>query len=133
MIDLTERVTRSILAFAPAAELSALWQQLEGPGCASRWTDRQRHWVTLARAISERDPKAMTFSADALLAMEDAPTESRRAFLLGASMLGDIASGRPENAALTWQKHSSARAGSAWPIEVRVLAAIAAGSSPAAD
>jgi predicted membrane-bound spermidine synthase len=91
----------------PAGEARALWQKLAWGRCAADLPADHKRWLTLFKAIAERDAAMMAAVGEDLLAAPAAGLESAasRRYLLGITLAGQLAQGRHDAAQLVWQRY----------------------------
>jgi len=87
------------------SEAAPIWRRLEsGPGCRTL-SPVERDYVTLFKAIGERDAASMKAAATRLLETERDITPARKRYVLAAALLGNVADGTPEEAARLWSRY----------------------------
>jgi len=92
------------------AELDPIWARLHARGCTTGWDARERAWVALLEAVSRREARSMAERAGALLAGGQAGSAARERYLMAAAMLGHLAAGAPDAAAVVWRRYGGASA-----------------------
>jgi hypothetical protein len=120
-------VGSATVARLPAAEARALWQKLAWGRCAADLPADHRRWLTLFKAVAERDAPMMAAAGEDLLAAPAGGLESMasRRYLLGVSLAGQLAQGKHDAARTLWQRYAGAalRKDSPLGIELRFLQA----------
>jgi len=115
--------------FLTAPELEIVWPRLESLPCFGGLTEVERSWLRLFKAIGQRRPGEMADAAELLLAVES-PSSERRAYLVGAALLGHLGAGHREAARTLWRKEPLQVVGSK-SFAIAVLAAHVAQQFPA--
>ena len=88
-----------------ASELKRVWANLGLDRCTKQLTSDQKTWLSLFKAVGERDAKSMAQHAETLLAGGRQYNLTQLRYLLSAGMLGHIASGRPAKAQILLDQH----------------------------
>jgi predicted membrane-bound spermidine synthase len=126
------QVARTVNAVVDPADAQAIWSRFEGAPCYRRLEADDQAWVKLFRAVGSRDAAAMATHADALLAARREITTSQRAYLLRASLAGNILTGRLDHAQVAWDRHSEAATRNELDLDLRLLYAYLAVAKAAA-
>jgi predicted membrane-bound spermidine synthase len=126
------QVARTVNAAVEPAEADAIWSRFELAPCYRRLGADDQAWVKLFRAVGNRDAAAMADRADGLLAGGSELTTSQRAFLLRASLAGNILAGRLDRAQGAWDAHSEAATRHELDLDLRALYAYLAVAKTAA-
>jgi spermidine synthase len=94
--------------------------------CAAQKDPQTLMWFDLYRAVARRDADLMSTASRRIL-MHDADTPAiLRSYLVTSAMLGDIASGRPEDAQAAWREYAErVFANRALPGHVEIISGIA--------
>jgi predicted membrane-bound spermidine synthase len=104
----------------------SLIDAIAGTDCQAPKDSRSLLWFDLYRAIARRDAVMMSVASRRLLSDEAETPAILHAYLVTSSMLGDIASGRVEDARAIWDQHAeTAFASRAVPGFVGVISGIA--------
>ncbi len=82
-----------------AQSLAPVWNRLLPARCQAQLTPDQLRLVALLKAVSARDAARMAAEAEALLDGDNAASDARMQYLVGALLLGKIALGQSETAA----------------------------------
>ncbi len=96
------------LPYLEPARALELVDRLHATGCAPAQSDEATSWAELYRAVAIRDSNGMSVSGRRLLGRGSELSDSRHAYLVAATMLGDIAAGRPAEAHDVWLGHGEA-------------------------
>lgn len=120
------QVALATIPYLPAQQAQALWRRLDATPCRAALPDSQGRWLTLLRAVAERDVGTMVSSATELLANPSPSLESRksREYLIAVGMAAYLAQGKDGEARALWDRYGppvSADLG----IELRLLYALA--------
>jgi hypothetical protein len=83
---------------------TALIDYIANPACWSGASQNTRAWLDLYRAVAKRDAGAMATIGSALLRDNTKTTPSMREYVLTATMLGLVESGRSNEAVEAWTK-----------------------------
>src|SRR6266542_808918 len=88
-----------------ASEAAPIWRRLEsGPG-GRTLSPIERDYVTLFKAIGDRDAASMKAAATRLLETERDITPARNRYVLAAALLANVADGTPDEAARLWSQY----------------------------
>jgi hypothetical protein len=115
------QVARTVNAVVAPSETEAIWSRFESAPCYARLEADDQAWVKLFRAVGARDAPAMAAHADALLAGGSELSNSQKAFLLRASLAGNILAGKLDRAQAAWDTHSEAAARAGIDLDLRLL------------
>jgi len=126
------QVARAVNPVVEPAEAEAIWSRFEGAPCYGRLEGDDQAWVKLFRAVGTRDAAAMARHADGLLAGGRELTTTQKAFLLRASLAGNILTGQIDRAQGAWDKHSEAATRTGIDLDLRLLYAYLAVAKTAA-
>ena len=97
-----------LMPYLAPAEVTAVLARLERHPCAKRLTGRVVDWLSLLRAVANRDADTMARRAEELLAKETlAKRRNRLTLLVDTAMLGHLAAGRPQASLAVWEKHNA--------------------------
>ncbi len=87
------------------SEAAPIWRRLEsGPGSRTL-SPVERDYVTLFKAIGERDAASMKDAATRLLETERDISPARLRYVLAAALLANVADGTPDEAARLWSQY----------------------------
>jgi spermidine synthase len=98
---------KSTSPYLSKEESAALWKKLEAGPFAARFSTVEKMYVSLFKAIGQRDGAKMAAVAKRLLETEQDGTPSRMQYVLAAGMLGNLAQGDRDQAAGLWSKYHS--------------------------
>ena len=98
---------KSMMPYLSATESSAVWKKLESGPFALRLPPVEKMYVSLFKAIGERDGVKMARFAKRLLESEQDITPARLQYVLAAGMLGDLAQGNRGESAGLWSRYRS--------------------------
>jgi hypothetical protein len=109
----------------------ALVDELANADCAANKESVTSLWFDLYRAVARRDATTMAASARRLFADDVKTPRMQYDYLVTAAMLGDLVSGRNEDALAIWNLYSGkAYEGRPIPGHVKLLSSIALDSHP---
>jgi hypothetical protein len=89
-----------------AEELRPLWQRIRGAPCHGRLAPRERDWIELFAAVSERDSGTMSRLAESLLESGRPFDAGRADYLLAAAITARLAQGSKEAARRLWARYA---------------------------
>jgi hypothetical protein len=121
------------ISYLPAIEARALWQKLAWSRCSAALPPDQRRWLTLFKAVVERDAPMMAAAGEDLLASPVAGLESAasRRYLLAVTVAGHLVQGKRSTAlALLERYEREAKVKNKLDIGLRFLLAHALGGRP---
>ena len=98
---------KSMVPYLSTTESSAVWKKLESGPFALRLSPVEKMYVSLFKAIGERDGVKMARFAKRLLESEQDITPARLQYVLAAGMLGDLAQGNRRESAGLWSMYRS--------------------------
>jgi len=106
-----DNVALAILPHLSGNELESIWKNFETPSCQNSLTNIQKQWITLFKAISDRNAPQMAKTASELLLSNDIIAgeqlnSKRREYLLATSMLGYLAINNNNKAKSLWNKYN---------------------------
>ena len=95
------------LPYLPQAEAVQLWRRLERDICPGAKAESPlRDWLALFVALAGHRPAQVAERSGRLLEQADNHAVGRRAFLLMAHLMGQLADGRPDAALQAWRRWS---------------------------
>ena len=105
------------------SELEPVWARIAEAKCYSRRSANQKQWLTLVRAVSNRDAPAMITASEKILADAKAfKPSARMQYALRAATLGNLLAGDRGNTTLLWQAYgASAFREPEPPLDVRMM------------
>jgi hypothetical protein len=112
IVSLHKTIGIQMIPFLRPHEMDDVWKRLESGACVRSFTPGDRQWITLLKAVGQRDARAMASAADALLERGQDLPEGPMTYLVAAGMLGNLAQGKKEESLRFWQKHGSRVSGS---------------------
>ena len=122
------------LPFLESTRALDLVERIHASACVTPREADAEMWADLYRAVALRDGNAMSASSRRLLGRDEGLSESRRAYLVAAAMLGDIAGGRALDAHETWQGYGEELfSGEQLPDHMKLLLSIAVGAASRAE
>jgi hypothetical protein len=95
------------IPFLRPDELDAMWKKLEEGACVRSFTPRDQQWITLFKAVGQRDAEAMANTAKALLEKEQDLPKGPMSYLVASGMVGNLVQGKREASLSLWQKYQS--------------------------
>ncbi len=109
-------------------DAASVWTHIEAAKCAPQFSNQDRLWLALFRAVSERDAEKISPLATAILESTSPITSEDKSYLLNVGMAAHLASGGRSGAVALWKKYGSAVApGVDVPVSTRTLLALASG------
>jgi hypothetical protein len=124
------QVAMATIPYLPPADARALWGRLAMTACRDALPDGAR-WLTLLRALADRDVVTMTNGARDLLENPSPALESRKSrhYLIAVALGGYLAQGKRADARAFWARYGPPLSGSI-SLELRLLHAHAQGGRP---
>jgi spermidine synthase len=104
--DSLHAVAVAMLPYLTPAEIERLWTALDIDRCGERIPPHRRLWLSLLKAVGDRDAKGMARSASAILAQETTLPATHFDYVLAAGMLGHVASGERSEARALWTRYA---------------------------
>jgi hypothetical protein len=102
-------VSEKLIPYLPPQELQLIWEKVEASPCISLLPEEHQQWLTLMKAISNRDSQAMVVVAHTLFAKPQVrENKERYRFLLSTYLLGYLAQGKQRDAHFIWDEHRQA-------------------------
>jgi hypothetical protein len=122
-IDGLVELAAMLIPESTPAELEPVWARLADAKCFARRTENQKQWLTLVRAISNRDAAAMTRISENLLKNSKVSKPSiRMQYALRTAVLGNLVSGKRGRAREVWSDYgASAFRDPHPPLDVRLM------------
>jgi spermidine synthase len=99
-------VLSQTLPYLDTDQALSLVDSIANADCAAQQDPVMIMWFDLYRAVARRDSVMMSAAARRLLVDETEKSEVVTAYLLTSAMLGDVASGRAEDARAAWDQYS---------------------------
>jgi spermidine synthase len=98
-------------------ELDALWGSFESGKCYSRLPAKYKDWISLFKAVGERDAKLMVRLAEKLLKSDETvhANHGRLGYLLATGMLGHLAQEQWEDSRRLWSQYAPELLGTSEP------------------
>lgn len=102
------QVAMATIPYLPPADARALWGSLATTACHDALPEGQARWLTLLKALAERDVVTMTNSARDLLDNPSPSLESRksRRYLIAVALSGYLAQGKGAEARAFWARYA---------------------------
>jgi spermidine synthase len=115
-------VGMATIPYLPRADARALWEKLDTTACREALPRAQARWLTLLRALADRDVVTMTNVARDLLKNPSPSLESRKSrhYLIAVALAGYLAQGRRANARAFWARYGPSPADGI-SLELRLL------------
>jgi spermidine synthase len=108
-LDALLTVSEKLIPYLPPQELQPIWEKVESSPCVSHLPEEHQQWLTLMKAIGNRDSQAMVTVAHTLFAkLQVRENKERYRFLLATQLLGHLAQGKPRDAQSVWEEHRRA-------------------------
>ncbi len=122
-------VSVNMIPYLSPYELGAFWRVLESAPCAPKLTAQERQWVTLFKAVGNRDASRMAITARTLLGNVNPSQLAAVRYLVASGMLGSLAQGDRAGSYELWSKYKSMMLGdNQTDLLFRLLAAESIGS-----
>ena len=99
--------TASLVPYLSNEQVKGLMQLVETPSCAKHFSNAQRDFILLIKAVWKKDPALMArYSKELLTHMENKSLDAAVVeYILTAGMLGSLSSGDTQQARLLWNKY----------------------------
>jgi len=108
-LDALLTVSEKLIPYLPPQELQPIWEKVKSSPCISHLPEEHQQWLTLMKAIGNRDNQAMVVVAHTLLAKPQVrENKERYRFLLATQLLGYLAQGKQRDAQFIWEEHRQA-------------------------
>jgi hypothetical protein len=104
-----------MIPFLHPHEMDDVWKRLESGACVRSFTPGDRRWITLLKAVGQRDASTMANTAKALLEKEQELPEGPLRYLVASGMLGYLMQGDREESLRLWHKYQFRMFGSVPP------------------
>lgn len=119
------------LPFLNPDQGSRLIEVVANTDCAAQKDEQTSTWLTLYRAVARRDAMAMAATARRLLSAQGDRPRIMQDYLLVAATLGNLVSGRVDQARAVWNRYSEEKFSDRSPSRyVELISRIALGSDP---
>ena len=107
---LYNNVALTVMPFLTRNELDKIWRNFEPEDCWESLSNIQKQWVTLFRAVSNRNASGMASAASSLLTTDHMTinynlSASQQKYLLAAGMLGYLALNDQQKARQLWENN----------------------------
>lgn len=106
--DAMFNIAKVTLPYLSPQELQPMWQKIEATACVQKLSDPYLQWLSLFKAVGDRDGNSMASHATAIL---ERPAErqdrERYRYLVAAQLLGLLHQGNPREAKAVWDAHAS--------------------------
>lgn len=123
-------VSVNMIPYLSPSELGQFWKALESAPCASKLTAQERQWITLFKAVGNRDAPRMAMAARSLLETINPSLVAAVRYLVAAGMLGSLAEGDRAGSYSLWSKYGAMMPGdNQTDLLFRLLVAESAGPS----
>ena len=121
-------------AYQSPQEASRMWSYLETSSCLQTMTPTRKMWLSLFKAVGNRDAGQMLVLSEQLLSQATNMSSHQRAYLLMAGMTGALVLHDKEKAMAIWDRHGQdiVRRGGAPGLLFRLLVAHSASEQPVA-
>ena len=99
--------TVSLVPYLSSEQFSELMHLIEAPSCKGHFSDQQRDFISLIKAVERQDPLRMARYAENILKqMENHLVDADVVeYILSAGMLGSLSSGDDQQARFLWNKY----------------------------
>lgn len=129
-LSVTHQIMSATLPFLDADEGLEIIGVVGATDCMAQQEAKSTMWLGVYRAVARRDASKMSVAARHLLANDADMTRAQQVYLISAAMLGDVASGKPEDALATWDLYQEeAFSDGKLPTYMHLITAIALFSS----
>jgi spermidine synthase len=113
-----------IFPFLSPEDSAEVWHALESKNCVSSFTATEKDWISLFKAVGQRDADAMAHSSAVLIERGEDANPVRLKYLIATTMLGNLACGNREKAVRIWSQNRASLFGASQPsLLFRLLAA----------
>jgi hypothetical protein len=115
IVSLYKTVAVQMIPFLHPHEMDDVWKRLESGACVRSFTPGDRRWITLLKAVGQRDASTMADTAKALLEKEQELPEGPMRYLVASGMLGYLMQADREESLRLWHKYQFRMFGSRPP------------------
>jgi hypothetical protein len=98
-------ISVNMIPYLSPFELEAFWKTLESGPCAPKLTAQEKQWVTLFKAVGNRDASRMATAARTLLVNVNPSQLAAVRYLVASGMLGSLAQGDKAESYQLWSKY----------------------------
>jgi hypothetical protein len=98
-------ISVNMIPYLSPFELEAFWKALESGPCAAKLTAQEKQWVTLFKAVGNRDASRMAIAARTLLGNVNPSQLAAVRYLVASGMLGSLAQGDKGGSYRLWSKY----------------------------
>ncbi len=113
----------------PAAESADVWKAFENAKCYAKLPPSHREWISLFKAMGNRQAGEVAKRAESLFALRVATNDAQKEYLLTAGMAGHLTISNKDAALAMWRNHGRDVLGDRKvPVTLRLLLSIAQGS-----
>jgi len=101
--------TASIIPYLSMEQTKGLMQLVESPACSKYFSDSQRNFISLIKAVRKREPALMTRYSKTLLTSigDKMPDAEILEYILTAGILGYLSTGDTQQARLLWNNYGN--------------------------
>jgi spermidine synthase len=100
-------VSVNMIPYLSPFELQAFWKALESGRCAAKLTGQEMQWVTLFKAVGNRDASQMAIAARTVLGNVNQSQLAAIRYLVASGMLGSLAQGDKAESYRLWSKYKA--------------------------
>jgi hypothetical protein len=104
-----------IFPFLSPEESATGWHALESKNCVSSFTDTEKEWIALFKAVGQRNADAMAHYSAVLIERGGETNPVRLKYLVAANMLGNLVRGNNGEAVRIWSKYQTSLFGTSKP------------------
>jgi hypothetical protein len=104
-----------MVPYLTPSELGAIWKRLEAGHCATSLSGPIKQFVSLFKAVSQRNAHDMSVTSKSLLDHSSNMTPATLKYIVGAAMLGSIVEGDQASSRELWAKYKTAMFGNEEP------------------
>jgi predicted membrane-bound spermidine synthase len=105
----------NIFPFLSPGESAEVWHALESKNCVSSFTATEKDWISLFKAVGQRDADAMAHASAVLIERGGDTDPVRMKYLVAANMLGNLVRGNDGEAARIWSQYQTSLFGGSKP------------------
>ena len=105
-LSMLHAIMLETLPYMNAEQGIELVDALAAPDCKIHQDARTKMLLDVYRSVARRDASMMPVTALRLLESEGEMSQALQIYLVSAAILGDVVSGKPENALATWNRYS---------------------------
>lgn len=102
-------VSEKLIPYFPSQELQSVWRKIESSPCITQLSEEYLQWLTLMKAVGNRDSQAMVSASQTILTQPHVREDKNRyRYLLATQLLGLLTQGKQQEAQVLWEEHQQA-------------------------